>query len=234
MKKMKVILLMFFALVLSNNSNLFSQEIVEQEKVSPFSVGTDVVTSYVWRGTKLSGPALQPFLEYSAFGLTIGSWGSFGFNDEIAEADLYVSYGFDFGLSVGLTDYYVQGAPYFRYTTDSASHAFEINLGYEYKGFAFSGNYIINNASRGLGNIGGDTYIELSYGFKYFDVFVGAGNGWYTLEGDSEGDEFAFVNIGISASKELKFTDKFSIPISGAVVLNPQTESFNVVAAISF
>lgn len=235
MKKMKFALLIAISAILLSTSNLFAQEEVKTEKESPFSLGTDIVTSYVWRGTKLSGPALQPSLEFSTGGLTIGSWGSFGFNDEVAEADLYASYGFDFGLSLGITDYYVQGLPYFRYSSDSASHAFEINLAYEIKGFSISGNYIINDASNGgIGSVGGDTYIELAYSFKHFDVFVGAGNGWYTLEGPSEGDEFAIVNIGMSASKELKFTDSFSLPISGAIILNPQTEVFNIVGTITF
>lgn len=234
MKKLKFTLLTFLVLTLLYPSNTFSQEKVEVEKTSPFSIGTDIVTSYVWRGTKLSGPALQPYLEYSIAGFTVGSWNSFGFNDQVAEADLYASYRFDFGLSIGLTDYYVQGTPYFRYTTDSSSHAFEINLGYEINSFTISGNYITNDASKGLGNIGGDTYIELAYGFKYFNVFIGAGNGWHTLESLNTGDEFAVVNIGVSASKELKLTESFSLPISGAIVLNPQTETFNVVGTISF
>ena len=38
--------------------NLYAQEKIEQE--SPFLIGTDIVSSYVWRGTKFSGPALQP------------------------------------------------------------------------------------------------------------------------------------------------------------------------------
>jgi len=88
----------------------------EAEPTTPFSVGADIVSSYVWRGTKYSGPAIQPSVEYSISGLTIGTWGSFGFNDQVAEADLYASYGFDFGLSLGLTDYYYQGNKYFQYT----------------------------------------------------------------------------------------------------------------------
>jgi len=202
----------------------------EAEPTTPFSVGADIVSSYVWRGTKYSGPAIQPSVEYSISGLTIGTWGSFGFNDQVAEADLYASYGFDFGLSLGLTDYYYQGNKYFQYTGDTASHAFELNLGYEIKGFTIGANYIFNDASKGgPANYGGDKYFELGYTFKYFNVFVGAGDGWHTSDGD-----FGLCNIGIGTSKEVKITDSYSLPVSGSVVLNPEREEFNIVVGISF
>ncbi len=51
-------------------------------------------------------------------GFEIGGWGSYCFSShEAAEADLYLSYGFDFGLSIGLTDYYLPGTKYFDYST---------------------------------------------------------------------------------------------------------------------
>ena len=207
----------------------------EAEPASPFSVGADVVSSYVWRGTKYSGPAIQPSIEYSISGFTIGTWGSFGFADEVAEADLYASYGFDFGLSLGLTDYYYQHGSageykYFQYSGDTANHAFEINVGYEIKGVSISGNYILNDASKGgAGSQGGDKYFELGYAFKNFNVFVGAGDGWHTSNGN-----FNLCNIGIGTSKEVKITDSYSLPVSGSVVLNPEKEQFNIVVGISF
>ena len=138
-------------------------------------------------------------------------------------------------MSIGITDYYYQGTPYFRYTTDSSSHAFEINLEYKIKGFIISGNYIINKASKeGPANMGGDLYFELSYGFKHFDIFIGAGNGWHTFEHPGKGDVFEICNIGVSSSKELHITKSFSLPVSGAVILNPQTETFNIVSTVSF
>jgi uncharacterized protein (TIGR02001 family) len=206
-----------------------------QESESPFSVGGDLVSSYLWRGTKFgTGPAIQPYLEYSIGGFSIGGWGSYCFTtNEAAEADLYVSYGFDFGLSVGLTDYYFPGSPYFDYSTESGSHAFEVNLGYEIGGLAIGANYFINEAG-GAGTDGGDMYFELGYSFKHFGVFVGGGNGWHTVEADADESDFNVVNIGITASKEIAITEKFSLPVSGSLILNPDTEQFHVVVAVSF
>ncbi len=67
-------------------------------KAQEFSVNTDIVSSYVWRGTQYSGVSIQPTLQFSTGGFSIGSWGSAGF-DGFLEMDLYAKYAFDFGLS---------------------------------------------------------------------------------------------------------------------------------------
>jgi hypothetical protein len=41
-------------------------------------------------------------------------------------------------------------------------------------------------------------------------------------------------NVGLSAGKELKITDKFAIPVTGSVILNPETEQFYIVFGFSF
>ena len=70
-----------------------------QEAESNFSVGADLVSSYVWRGTQFgSGPAIQPGISYATGGFEIGAWGSNSFSmNEGFEADLYAGYSFDFG-----------------------------------------------------------------------------------------------------------------------------------------
>jgi hypothetical protein len=44
---------------------------------------------------------------------------------------------------------------------------------------------------------------------------------------------FDICNIGISTSKEIKITDDFSLPVSGAAILNPSYEAFHIVVGIS-
>lgn len=202
----------------------------EEEKSSPFDIGGDLVSAYIWRGTQLgTGPAVQPYLSYSIGGFEIGGWGSYSFGaSSFAEADIYLSYGFGFGLSIGVTDYYLPGLKYGDYSVDNGSHAFEINLGYEIKGFSIAANYIVNEAG-GIGSAGNDLYFEAGYSFSYFGIHVGAGDGWHTSTG-----KFEVTNIGLTAAKDIKITDKFSLPLSGAVIWNPQTEQFHVVVGLSF
>jgi hypothetical protein len=220
-----LILLTAMMIILPHNMNAQGEE-----PDSPFSAGGDLVSSYLWRGTKYgSGPAIQPYLELALGNFTIGGWGSYCFtSNEAAEADLYLSYGFDFGLSIGLTDYYFPGSDYFDYSAETGAHAFEINLGYEIQGFSLAANYILNEAGS-AGSAGGEVYFEAGYGFKYFSFFAGAGDGWHTSDG-----EFMLCNIGISSEKEIKITDSFSLPVSGALIWNPEREQFNVVVGVSF
>jgi uncharacterized protein (TIGR02001 family) len=229
MKNFRKLLLVVFAVAFIAPASIKAQD---EEASSPFSVGADLVSSYVWRGVKYGGPSLQPYVEFGVGGFSIGAWGSFDFTameDAVNEADLYLGYGFDFGLYIGLTDYYYQGSPYFQISGDTSSHAFEANLGYEIAGFSIAANYIFNDASNGAGSAGSDLYFEAGYSFKNFNIFVGAGDGWHTSDG-----EFGLVNIGLGASKEIKITDNYSLPVGGLVSWNPEAEAFNIVATISF
>ena len=191
-----------------------------------WDTGADLVSSYVWRGTNFSGPAIQPYIEYSSGIFTAGAWGSQGY-DGFQEMDLYTSLSFDFGLSIGLTDYYYPSTEYFDTSKESGAHAFEINSGFETGAFSISANYILNEAG-GAASAGGDMYYELGLSLGEVDLFAGAGDGWHSSNGD-----FNLCNIGISRSKEIKFTDSFSLPISGTAILNPEREQFYIVIAIS-
>ncbi len=213
----------------------------EEEKTSPFTAGADIVSSYVWRGSKIgSGPNIQPTVKYTTGGLTLGAWGSYSFHDalgDLAETDLYASYAFDFGLTLGITDYYYQGHPLFSFAGDTASHALEINLGYAINSLSLAANYVINDASAGgPANKpgGGDLYFEVNYAFENFGVFVGAGNGWHTTYEDNGDDVFAVCNIGLKTSKEIKFSETFSLPVFGALSVNPDKEQLNLVVGFSF
>ncbi len=195
-------------------------QVQAQEEESPWSLGLDLTSTYVWRGVAYSGPSIQPYVEYSKGIFAVGAWGSQGF-DGFQEMDLYASLGFDFGLSLGVTDYYYPGSEYF----DSMAHTFEFNAGYSVGALSLAGNYVF----AGDGSVGDDLYFELGLTLGNVDVFVGAGDGWHTMDTD-----FALCNIGISTSKEIKITDSFSLPVSGAAILNPDTEQFYIVGTISF
>jgi hypothetical protein len=93
---------------------------------------------------------------------------------------------------------------------------------------SLSANYIVNEAG-GIASAGGDMYFQAGYAFKYFNIFVGAGNGWHTSDGD-----FNLCNLGIGTTKEIKITDSFSIPVIGQVILNPEKEQLYVVVGFSF
>jgi len=185
------------------------------------SVGADVVSSYVWRGYQFGeGAAIQPSIEYSTGGFAIGSWGSIGLADgDAPEVDLYAGYSFDFGLYVGLTDYFFPGDEV-EYT-DTDNHLQELNVGYEIGALSLSGNMYLDSDYD-------YSYFEIGYGFGNASVFLGIGD-----EG-TEDNDMAVCNLGISAEKEIVVTDTFSLPLFGSFSINPDSDETFLVVGMSF
>ena len=215
MKKVKILLI-----VMLTSAAFLS---IEAQGVS---INADLVSTYVWRGTKLSGASIQPLLQFTKGGFCIGSWGSAGF-DGYLEMDLFTRYTFNFGLSAGLTDYYFPGTNYFDYSKDTGSHGYEVNLGYAAHGFSIGANYMLNEAG-GAKTAGGDKYFELGYSLKNISIFAGAGDGWHTPTGD-----FGIVNLGLSATKELSVSETLRIPVKLSAILNPTTKQYYLTAGIT-
>lgn len=225
MEKAKKIFTGLVVLVILSTNNLQGQD---ENAVSKFSVGADLYSNYVWRGSKYGqGPSVQPSVKFVTGGLTVGVWGSFDASG-YAETDPYISYTLPFGLSFGLTDYYYPGLKVFEVSDTAGSHALEINAGFAKGGLSLSANYILNEAG-GAASYGGDMYFQAGYAFTYFNLFVGAGDGWHTSDG-----KFDLCNVGIGSSKTIQLTDNFSIPVSGQVILNPDKEQLYVVIGFSF
>jgi len=222
--KVKLLLLV----ILTSSISLYSQ--VDGSK--PFTAGADFYSSYIWRGSKLgTGPAVQPVIEYSKGIFTAGAWGSFDFNG-YQEVDLYVNFLLPEGFNIGITDYYLSDMEYFDYSIETGSHAFEANLGFSKSNFKLGFNFIFNEA-RGIGSLGNDIYIETGYSFKYFGLFLGAGNGWHTYDPDTGQNKFNICNLGIEVSRDIKITDTFKIPVLGQLILNPDKEQLFLVVGFT-
>ncbi|NLU38125.1 MAG: hypothetical protein GXX78_04460 [Bacteroidales bacterium] len=215
---MKKIYALLVALVLTS--------VITSDLKAQFTAGVDLYSSYVWRGSKFAGPSVQPSVKFTTGGLTAGVWGSYDFSG-YKETDPYISYSLPIGLSIGVTDYYYEG-DITDFSDSTGSHALEVNLGYTIKGLSLSGNYIVNEAG-GAASMGGDMYFQATYAFSSFSAFVGAGNGWHTSD-----SEFNVCNIGIQASKSIDLTEKFSIPVTGQVIVNPDKKQLFMVVGLSF
>jgi hypothetical protein len=218
----RLIAILMFAVL---STGLFAQD----ETVSPVSVGIDLYSRYIWRGTDFgNAPAIQPDIEFANGGFAFGVWGSYPLNgSSYLEADLYASYRLKSGLSFFATDYYFPTAA-FGTVTDSGyfdvdSHTYEIGLKQNIGNFYLSGYYWLN-ANK-------DIYLEAGYSFTDFSLFLGAGNKVYS---PGAAGDFSIVNIGVSASREIKITDSFSLPLSGSFIINPDLKQVHIIAGVSF
>lgn len=222
MKKLNLFLTIVIAVCLFELPALNAQQDTGK---SNFSVGADIYSNYIWRGTNYgNGPSFQPAVKFLTGGLTIGVWGSFDASG-YSETDPYISYSLPFGLSLGFTDYYYprSGGSFFS----DSSNAYEFNLGYSWQGLSLGANYIFNKAST-AGSQGDDVYFQAGYAFKKFSMGIGAGNGWHTVDGD-----FNVCNIFIGSAKTISITDKLSVPVTGQVILNPDRKQIFVVVGFS-
>ena len=196
-----------------------------------FTAGADIYSSYVWRGTKFAGPSIQPTVALNAGDFTVGVWGSYGTvvpgGSPYYETDPYLSFNFKMGLSLGLTAYYYEG-DISKVSDTTSSFAYEVNAGYSIKNLSLSANVVLNNSRAGAGSQGGDTYLQATYNFPKFNIFVGAGNGWYTLN-----HNFDLCNVGVGTSKTIQVTKKFSIPVNGQVIVNPNAKKLFMVVGFS-
>jgi len=118
-----------FALSLFAGSLLAQEETTSES--SPWSVGADFVSRYIWRGVNLGGssPSIQPYVEFG-FGsndhaFALGAWGAYSVSGVQTgqEADLYLSYTLNEMFSLTFTDYFfpdetVDRNKYFNYNMD--------------------------------------------------------------------------------------------------------------------
>jgi hypothetical protein len=216
----KVALFLFAVILLAGSITISAQD--STAVAGGWTAGADLVSSYIWRGSKAGAFSIQPTVKYVNGGFSIGAWGSGDLTTGAPEeADLFALYSLKCGLSLGVTDYHYNTSKLF----DSNNHAIEANLGYAVGKFSLSGNYIFNTAS---GSLGQDKYFEAGYQFPTVKLFVGAGDGWYTNDAS-----FQVCNIGITATKTLKFSNSFSIPLFGSVIVNPNKEQIFYVIGIS-
>lgn len=80
----------------------------------------------------------------------------------------------------------------------------------------------------------GDMYFEAAYSFKNASLAIGAGDGAYTATDDDPEGGFNICNVSFGASKDIEITEKFALPLSGAVTLNPATGGFFITVGVSF
>ena len=233
---MKKIVLFAMGLVMSMTA--FAQDEIET------TISGDIVSSYIWRGQDLGNVSLQPTLSVSYKGLSLTAWGSVGLSnaDDTKEFDLTLAYTIG-GFNIGIADYWFNSGldpenRYFKYDAHGTNHVFEANIGYDF-GFAslqwytnFAGNDGINkNGKRAY-----SSYAEVVVPFKLATIDWTATAGAVPYATDFYNDwtsGFAVTNLALKATKDIKVTDSFAVPIFAEVSANPCTQKAYLVLGIT-
>ncbi len=194
------------------------------------NISADVVNQYIWRGQDLGGTSFQPTLGIGCGGFSLSAWGSTGLTnpDDTKEFDITASYTIG-GLTVGITDYWFNSGldernRYFRYNAHSTNHVFEANIGYDFKvlNVQWYTNFAGNDGCNDKGKRAYSSYAEVNVPFAF------AGADWTATAGCVPyattfygADGFAITNLTLKASKEIKVTDSFSVPVFAGITANP-------------
>ena len=162
-----------------------------------------------------------------------------------AEFDLSISYTFKW-FTIGLTDYFFpnplnpnEANNYFNYKNATTGHAMEGSLSFAgpenfpiqvFVGTFFYGADKCKDSAcvYGMGRENNySTYIEIAYIFKITHAgvdmkpFIGAtpfGSSFY-------GKNAGFINVGFTATKSIRFSDKFSLPVYVTLAANPSSQN---------
>jgi hypothetical protein len=194
------------------------------------TVSADVVSSYVWRGMDCGSAAIQPTLGIAYKGLSLTAWGSYGLVDtnDAKEFDLTLAYTTG-GFNIGITDYWFNTpeARYFLYDAHKTSHVFEANVGYDFGAASIQWftNFAGNDGLNKDGKRAYSSYLELSAPFKLASADWSATIGAVPYATDFYGvNGFAVTNVSLKATKDIKITDSFSIPVFAQVAANPASQ----------
>ena len=208
-----------------------------------FTVNGDVtfVSDYVWRGAdQMSGFSVQPSLTLGYAGFSLNVWGNQTLSkwedgQGAKEFDINLSYSYK-NFSVTVSDYWWAGSnmPYGYYKND---HYFEGTLAYSFgESFPLSLSWSTMFAGGDKdenGDLMASSYISASYPISLpADITLTPSVGFTPWEG-MYWDKAAFTDISLTASKDIKVTEHFSIPVFVQAVVAPVYDRTYILGGIS-
>jgi hypothetical protein len=218
-----------------------------KKSIVDFTTGVDIYSRYLWRGFQNgNAPAFQPTFKMTIKNFQLGAWGSVQASDlggvsSVPETDLFATYTLPKGFSITFNDYFVSPnefsvGNYSDYSKNSY-HQIEgyltwagpekfpltINVGYSFYGASF------DTTAAAIGNMKGSIFTELDYAIKNLTIVVAGGNKYYTQK-----EDYNLVNVGFKIVKNVVITDKFTLPITGQLMYNPNTKQMHYAVGFSF
>lgn len=220
---------------------------------SPFGLGVDIQTKYIWRGMEMmpedAAPVLFPSLNYSMKGLYLYAMGGYAINGKYAEVDLGVSYSWNH-LTIGFNDYYYP-------TIDSkqdnywgggkhTGHWLEACLTYMPQKIPFwaSISNFFYGADKYIDASGKEkqaysTYLELGTYYEFLDnnkISLASGIAFNKSCYNGYEHNFSVCNLELKYTKNLQFNNVWTLPLNVAYIYNPVFDKsfINFIANFAF
>tara|TARA_Y100000815_G_scaffold68850_1_gene57858 strand:- start:1299 stop:2096 length:798 start_codon:yes stop_codon:yes gene_type:complete len=245
----------------AQDTELEETELKETElKDSPIDFNLDLKTNHLWRGLVITDKPMAAVFsklnlnEKGSF--TTGFWGGMAFSNDsdgtsYKEINYYIQYA-DNGFSIALWDLFntrsVENPDIWDYDKNTSTHLLDLRTSYTFSEkfpLRLEADVLLFGSGDSQLNDDGDreqrysTYVEASYPIireskVNLNAFAGAAfslNGDTHLYGDGE-QNFDFVNVGLTATKTLKFSD-LSIPVAATTMWNPSQRIARIQLAVS-
>ncbi len=223
-----------------------------QDKGVSFSGGSDLVSSYIWRGVYEAGVSFQPTVTMSIGNFSVTAWGSVDFaSTSYKEMDITLAYTLG-PVTLSLADLYWEGGAgsreliernYFTFGSNSP-HRIEVGACWivsKKLPFTLSWYTILFGAAdvNSQGNRAYSSYFEIAYPFQVKSVDMKAGVGmvpWNAYGTYGVDRDFYVQNILLNASKTWSIgkNGDMNIGLFTNLIWNPALEDVNFVGGISF
>ena len=224
----------------------------DQLEESPFGLGLDLQTKYVWRGMEMlsqnSSPVIFPSLNYTWGGLLVYAMGGYSLNGSYTEVDLGISYSWK-GFTIGVNDYYYPTIDtnednYFKGV--NTGHWLEVTLAYAPEKvpiwittsnfFYGADKYVDENGKEKQAY---SSYIEIGTYYDFLDnnrVSLAVGSALNKSCYNGYAKNFSICNIEGKYTYNVKVKDDWSLPLSVSYIYNPGFDKsfINFTANIAF
>lgn len=207
--------------------------------------GTDLVTTYVWRGVYESGPAFQPVLALTTGNFSATAWGSVDFGNRYKEMDLTLAYVLG-PVTLSLADLYWTGHADDRYfvVDNHSPHRIEVGVSWilsQKVPLTLSWYTILFGAAdvNARGQRAYASYFEAAYPFAVRSIDLKAGIGFVPWNAEatycSGGRDFYVQHVFLHAGKtwRIKGMDSMQVGIFTNLGWNPALEEVNFVGGLS-
>ncbi len=199
-----------------------------------FSASTKITNTHMWRGFKSgNAPCVEPTITYKNNGFSFSAWAAYAFDNSYKEVDIYVTYDYKY-FQVGLYDYYCPSAgvttnEFTDFVTADTKHIYEVQL--NFMGHKYFPVNVITSCFVGGDDKDGNnqqlysSYIEVNYDFNFkknnlkFEVGMTPFN-----KKSMYASKASVFNYGITLSRDIQVTNKWSIPSSYKVIYNKETK----------
>ncbi|MFW6347484.1 MAG: hypothetical protein ACOC2C_02590 [Cyclonatronaceae bacterium] len=241
----KIIIAAAALLVLLTTFALAPQHAKAQElSVDPSAT---ITSRFIYRGLDLgSSPQIQPSVAFNYDNFNFTLWGSHPLSltpdgTEYKEVKFWMNYTFDLGnmtLTPQFENHFDANTDVFDLDEETTTHVWQASVRAAAKGDV-APDLLVGYAFSGIQGFEPTLYVEPGVAFSAGDTGLRAFlSSQYSEEGGFidlgyEGD-FVFTQVGLSASKDLRISDSFTVPMSVMVVINPETERAFTAFSVNF